>query len=118
MHLARILIVEHHETLRDGLVALIGSCRDMEIVRTASSVHQALDAIKEADPDVTIIDLDIPLGLALLQRIRRERPEIRTISLVSYEWEYPAAAACCAGGTSFLPKDRIGNLLLPLIRSA
>jgi two-component system, NarL family, response regulator len=114
----RIITVEHHSVLRDGLSALLGGQPDIELLRAASTPEEAMKHFYETDPDVALIDADMPDGggLELIRRIRREQPKARIIALVSYEWDEGALAAVEAGACAFLAKDQIAQRLLPLIR--
>jgi len=114
------MAVEHHPALSDGLVALITSQPDMEVVGTASNAEEVRKRLVETRPDVTIVDADMPhgMGLQVIREIRRDQPNVAIIALVSYEWDSFALEAVDVGALAFLPKDRISERLLDLIRSS
>jgi len=116
----RIMTVEHHSTLSEGLVSLVASQPDMELVATAAGIEEARKRFAETSPDITIVDVDMPkrAGLQIIGDIRRDRPDAAIIALVSYEWDYLALDAVRMGASAFLPKDKITEQLLDLIRAS
>ncbi len=117
---SRILVIEQHATLLDGLVSLLTSQQDLQSVETATTMEEARTKFAETSPDVTIIDVGMPdqAGMEVLRAVRRSRPDAVIIALVSYEWEDLALEAVKAGASAFLPKDRIRSELVDLIRAS
>jgi DNA-binding NarL/FixJ family response regulator len=114
----RIILTAQNAALRDGLVALIQSQPDMEIVSTPVDADHALYDLRRMEPEVVIVDVDIPYALNLMRSCRRERPQAKVISLVNYEWDAIAQAAGFASGSPSLPKDHISAHLLTSIRNS
>ncbi|HEY6390208.1 MAG TPA: response regulator [Bryobacteraceae bacterium] len=112
----RIMAVEHNDTLRDGLIALIGDEPDLEIVSTPSDAQHALLEFLRVQPHVTIVDVDTPGTLELMRQLRSRQPQVKIIPLVNYEWDSIAQAAVETSGSPCLPKDHIGRRLLSVIR--
>ena len=104
--------------LREGLVALLSGQPDIEVVRSVSTADEAMKHVYETDPDLALVDVDMPggRGLEVIRRMRVERPLTRVIALVGYEWDETALAATEAGACALLAKDQIPHQLLPLIR--
>ena len=112
----RIIVTETNAALRDGIVALIEAQPDMRVVGTPSDAGGALGEVCQIQPEVMIVDVDVPDAIDLMRRLRRERPQTRIIALVNYEWDLVAQVAAQAAGSSCLPKDHISSRLLALIR--
>jgi DNA-binding NarL/FixJ family response regulator len=114
----RVLVVDHNPLLREGLALLINLQPDMELAATAMQAREAVDLFRAHRPDVTIMDLDLPLGggLEALKQIRKIDAKASIIGLVTYEGESSAGEALQAGACGFLAKDRLNEELVPLIR--
>ena len=112
------MTIECHPTLGDGLAALIGSQPDMALVGTATNLAEARSRFAEIKPDLALVDVDMPqhAGLQIIREILAEDPNTRIIALITYEWDELASAALKAGAQALLPKDRISERLLPMIR--
>jgi DNA-binding NarL/FixJ family response regulator len=112
----RVMAVEHHPMLRDGLIALLRSQDDIYVVSTVTTAEEALADYLRFLPDVAIIDLHLPGGFELIQKIRRKNPEATIIPLVGYDWNDHSQEVLAASGIAVLPADEIGTRLLDLIR--
>jgi len=110
------MVVEHNAALRDGLFALISEQPDMQVVSTAGHAREAMRAIQRSEPDVAIVDANIPGALDLMRRFCSEYPSMKLIPLVNYEWDSDVAAAVAASGEPCIPKDHISQRLLSRIR--
>jgi len=77
----RVLSVDDHPLLREGIAALVGSQSDMEVVAEASNGLEALEQFRKHRPDITLMDLQMPAmsGIDAISAIRREFPEARII---------------------------------------
>ncbi|MGH9611090.1 MAG: response regulator, partial [Bryobacteraceae bacterium] len=75
----RIMVVEDHHIVRHGLVALLGMVPDLSVVAEASDGAQAVELFREHRPDITLMDLRLPVmsGVEAVERIRREFPTAR-----------------------------------------
>jgi DNA-binding NarL/FixJ family response regulator len=115
----RVLCVDDHALLREGIAALIARQKDMALVAQASSGSEALQLFRTHEPDVTLMDLqmrDIG-GLEAMTAIRSEYPEARIIVLTTYGGDTTALRALKAGARAYLLKSAVHTDLLETIRS-
>jgi two-component system NarL family response regulator len=114
----RILIVDDHALLRTGLTASIGAETDMEIVAIASNGQEAIDQFGRHKPDVTLMDLKMPVmgGVEAIQAIRGSCPAAKVIVLSTYEGDDDIYRALMAGAASYLLKDTLAEDLVRVIR--
>jgi DNA-binding NarL/FixJ family response regulator len=117
--LIRVLTVDDHALLRDGIAALIGNQADMELVGEASNGREAIEAFRQHRPDVTLMDLQMPEmgGIDALSAIRGEFPEARIIVLTTYAGDVQVFRALKAGARGFLLKGLLRKELLETIRA-
>ena len=115
----RILTVDDHALLRDGIAALIANQSDMELVGEASNGREAIEAFRKHQPDVTLMDLQMPEmgGIDALSAIRGEFPEARIIVLTTYAGDVQVFRALKAGARAFLLKGLLRKELLETIRA-
>jgi two-component system NarL family response regulator len=115
----RLLIVDDHELVRDGLAEMIGRLDDFVIVGTASGGHAALDLYREELPDVVIVDLRMtPMdGIQTITALRQINPAARAILLTTYEADEDIYQGLKAGAASYLPKSVPLADLLDTIRA-
>jgi DNA-binding NarL/FixJ family response regulator len=115
----RVLAVDDHALLRDGIAALIGNQTDMELVGEASNGREAVDLFRQHQPDVTLMDLQMPEmgGIDALSAIRGEFPEARIIVLTTYAGGVQVFRALKAGARAFLLKGLLRKELLETIRA-
>jgi two-component system NarL family response regulator len=115
----RILIVEDHHVVRQGLVALIKSVDDMEVVAEAADGRQGVDLHRKHRPDVTIMDLRLPVlgGVEAIQEIRQATPNARVIVLTTFDGDENIYRALQAGARGYLLKDMFGEELMDAIRA-
>src|ERR1035441_2467460 len=85
-NLIRILTVDDHPLLRKGIAALVNAEPDLKLVAEASNGQEAIDAFRSHQPDVTLMDLQMPGvgGLEAINHIRSEFPDARIIVLTTY----------------------------------
>ena len=114
----RILCVEDHRLVRDGIVALIGQQSDMQVVASAATGEEAVAMSRRSLPDVTLMDLQLPKmsGLEAIRAILHERAEARIIVLTMYHGEEDIYRALEAGATTYLLKDTLADELIRIIR--
>ena len=114
----RILCVEDHRLVRDGIVALIGQQSDMQVVASAATGEEAVAMSKRSLPDVTLMDLQLPKmsGLEAIRAILHERAEARIIVLTMFHGEEDIYRALEAGATTYLLKDTLADELIRIIR--
>ncbi len=114
----RVLVVDDHPLLRDGISALVGGQNDIELCGEASSGTEALERHRELRPDVTLMDVQMPgmNGFDAVIAIRGEFPKARIIVLTNYQGDVPARALLRAGACGYLLKSGVRTQLLEAIR--
>ena len=119
MNKIRILVVDDHHVVRQGLVALINSVEDMEVIAEAPDGRKGVDLHREHRPDVTIMDLRLPVlgGVDAIQEIRRASPHARVIVLSTFDGDENIYRALQAGARGYLLKDMFGDELMEAIRA-
>ena len=115
----RILVAEDHLVARVGVSAIINRQPDMLVVADASNGRQAVERYRKHLPDVTLLDLRMPLmsGVEAAIAIRKEFPDARLIALTSYGGDEDIRRALAAGVQAYLTKDVLRNELLRTIRT-
>ena len=115
----RVLAVDDHPLLREGIAALIGSEEDMELVGEASNGREALDLFRKYQPDVTLMDLRMPEmnGIDAIGAIRGEFLDARIIVLTSHPGDVHVSRALKAGARGYLLKGMLRKELPETIRA-
>ena len=115
----RILTVDDHPLLREGIAALIRAEQDMEIVAEASDGVEAIKQFRLHRPDVTLMDIQMPNlnGTEAINRIREEFPNARIIVLSTYSGDVQVLRAIKAGARGYILKGHVHKELLEAIRS-
>ncbi len=103
----RLLVVDDHEVVRQGLVALIDRREKFQVVAEAGTVEEALDAARRFQPDLVIMDVRLPdgSGIEACREIRAELPDTRVVMLTSYPDEEAVLSAIIAGASGYLLKQ-------------
>jgi DNA-binding NarL/FixJ family response regulator len=114
----RILAVDDHPLLREGIAALLESEGDMELVAEASNGREALDLFRKHRPDITLMDLQMPEmnGIDAIGAIRGEFPEARIIVVTTHPGDVQISRALKAGARGYLLKGMLRKELLETIR--
>jgi len=114
----RVLGVDDHPLMQEGIAAIINSQVDMRLVAQASTGREAIDRYREHRPDVTLMDLRLPDvgGIDALIAIRDEFPEARVIILTPLEDDVEVRRALAAGARACLLKDLAPSDLLDIVR--
>ena len=114
-----ILAVDDHPVLRQGIAALIGAQSDMTLVAEAANGREAIQQFRAHQPDVTLMDLQMPEmnGLDALITIRGEFPDAHIIVLTTYTGDVQARRALKAGARGYLLKNSLHRELLDTIRA-
>jgi DNA-binding NarL/FixJ family response regulator len=115
----RILIVDDHPLLREGIAALVSGQTDMTLVAEGSNGRDAVQAFRTHRPDVTLMDLQMPemSGLDAISAIRGEFPDARIIVLTTYSGDVQVVRALQAGARAYLLKNMVHKELLDTIRA-
>ena len=116
----RVLVVDDHPVVRDGLRGMLGGQPDLEVVGEAANGHQAVRAVAAQSPDVVLMDLRMPEldGVAAIERIRAEHPGVHVLVLTTYDDDRHILRAVEAGATGYLLKDTPREQLFAAVRAA
>ncbi|MBP7659898.1 MAG: response regulator transcription factor [Burkholderiaceae bacterium] len=115
---ARILIVDDHGIVREGLVGILSATPDGWELAEASSGFQAIELLRGRPFDLALVDLSMPgmSGLELIKRVRHEFPEVRILVLSMHAEEQYALRSFKAGANGYLTKDGAGAELVNAVR--
>lgn len=115
----RILVVDDHAILRDGIRALLALHNDIEIAGEASEGKEAIDKVRELSPDVVVMDIAMPGmdGLEATRRIKKDNPNVKVLFLTQYLNKEYVLRAIRAGGAGYVPKRALGSELVSAIRA-
>lgn len=115
----RILTVDDHPVLREGIAAVLASEQDMLLVAEASNGREAVEQFRSHHPDVTLMDVQMPEvnGIDAIAKIREEFPDARIIVLTTYTGDAQAARAFKAGAYGYLLKNMVRKELVDTIRT-
>ena len=115
----RILIVDDHPVVRAGLASMLGTQAELSLVGSASSGEEALQIIKEHEPDVVLLDLRMPRlsGVETLHALKDAGRSLRVIILTNYETDEDIYRAVQAGAQGYLLKDTSLREMLEAIRA-
>ena len=116
----KVLIVDDHTLVRDGIRALLALVADIEVVGEAANGKEALEKVKELAPNVVLMDLAMPImgGLEATRRIRREFPGIRVLALTQYDDSEYVIPIIEAGACGFVTKMVAFSELAAAIQAA
>jgi DNA-binding NarL/FixJ family response regulator len=111
--------VDDHPILRKGLAALVNAEADLKLVAEASNGKQAIEAFRSHQPDVTLMDLQMPGldGIQAIEAIRSESPDARIIVLTTYTGDAEVLRALKAGARAYVLKGHVLDELLDAIRT-
>lgn len=114
----RVLSVDDHPLLSEGIATIINSQPDMELVSQASSGTEGIQRYRESRPDITLMDLRLPdlSGIDAMIAIRTEFPEARIIVLTTFEGDVEIQRALQAGARAYLLKNMPPNEIVDVIR--
>ena len=115
----RIMIVDDHPVVREGLAAIVNRQADMVVAAEAGDGRKAVDLFRKHIPDVTLMDLRLPVmsGVEAITAIRKESPSARIIVLTTYDGDEDIYRALQAGAQGYLLKDMFREELVEAIRA-
>ena len=119
MEKIKILVVDDHALMRDGIGALLGLHDDIEIVGEASEGKEAIKKARELAPDVIIMDIAMPGmdGLEATRRIGKKIPKMKVLVLTQHDNREYILSAIKAGAAGYVPKRALGSELIAAIRT-
>jgi two-component system, NarL family, response regulator DevR len=114
-----VLVVDDHEVVRQGLVALLARRTEFQVVAEAGSVSEAVAAARRFQPRLVVMDVRLPdgSGIEACREIRAEFPETRVVMLTSYPDEDAVLSAIVAGASGYLLKQIRGRDLVTALQS-
>jgi two-component system, NarL family, response regulator DevR len=103
----RLLVVDDHEVVRQGLVALLDRREGFQVVAEAGTVAEAIEAARRFEPDIVVMDVRLPdgSGIEACREIRADHPGTRVVMLTSYPDEEAVLSAIVAGASGYLLKQ-------------
>ncbi|MGE0863450.1 MAG: response regulator [Vicinamibacterales bacterium] len=115
---ARVLLVDDHALLRTGVANIINQEPDLQVVGEAENGREALAAYDRHQPDVTLLDLRMPVmeGVEVVRRLRERDPGARVIVLTTYDTDDEISQALKAGAKAYVLKDIAADDLVNCIR--
>lgn len=115
----RVMVIDDHQIVRQGLVALVNTEADLTVVAEGSDGQQAVDLFRQHQPDVTLMDLRMPAlsGVEAIKAIRQQSPNARIIVLTTFDGDEDIYRALQAGAQSYLLKGVSFDDLTEAIRT-
>lgn len=115
----RILIADDHFIVRIGLIALVNTEPDMQVVGEAADGAQAVDLFDRTNPDLVLMDLRMPVkdGIAATKEIRAKQPKARILMLTTFDGDTDIHRAIQAGAQGYVLKNSTGDKLIPALRA-
>jgi DNA-binding NarL/FixJ family response regulator len=129
----RILVADDHPVVRDGLVAMLGTQADFEVVGQAATGLEAVRGVAALQPDVVLLDLEMPEmdGVEVIKQLSRDTPDVRVIVFTAFDADDRIVGAVQAGAQGYLlkgaPREEVfqavrvvhggGSLLEPVVAS-
>src|SRR2546430_9648086 len=117
--LIRVLAVDDHPLLREGIATLVNAEADMKLVAEASNGKEAVGKFRSRRPDITLMDIQMPgvNGIEAITQIQSECPDARIIVLTTYTGDVQVIRALRAGARGYILKGHVHRELLETIRS-
>ncbi|OGO23059.1 MAG: hypothetical protein A2Z28_08700 [Chloroflexi bacterium RBG_16_51_9] len=115
----KVLVVDDHTIVRDGICTLLALAGDIEVVGEAANGNEALKMVEKTEPDVVLMDISMPImdGLEATRRICREFPRTKVLVLTQYDDKEYVFPIIQAGASGFISKVASSSELAPGIRS-
>lgn len=114
----RVLVVDDHPMLREGVIALLASEKDIEVVGQAGDGIDAVEQFDRLQPDIMLLDMQMPRqdGETTIRVVRERHPKARIVVLTTYDGDVQASRALKAGASGYLLKSSLRRELLDTIR--
>ena len=115
----RILVADDHALVREGIRALLSLCDDLEVVGEAADGQEAIEAARRLDPDVVLMDINMPGlgGLEATPAIHRENPRAKILVLTQYDDREYVARFLKSGASGYILKKAAGSELASAVRA-
>ncbi|MFH1169665.1 MAG: response regulator transcription factor [Chloroflexota bacterium] len=115
----KILVVDDHAIMRDGIRALLDLQNDIQVVGEASDGLEAIEKVRELAPDIVVMDIAMPGmdGLEATRRIKKKDPAVKVLILTQYDNKEYILSAIKAGVSGYVPKKALGTELVSAIRT-
>ena len=119
VHAIRVLVVDDHPLLREGVAAVVERQADMVLVAEAADGREAIERFREHRPDVTLMDLQMPEmgGVEAIAAIRQSYPQARIVVLTTHRGDVQALRAFKAGASGYLLKSMVRKDLVEIGRA-
>jgi two-component system, NarL family, response regulator len=115
----RLILADDHAVLREGLSLILGALPDMVVIAEASTGEEAFELFLKHDPDVLLLDIQMPGGggMNTLKRLLKNRPGARILILTAYDTEEDVYRSMLAGASGYVLKDTPHDELISAIRT-
>ena len=115
----KILIVDDHPSVREGLALRISIHSDLEVCGEAESEEQAIELVRQTKPDLVLVDISLKSGhgLELIKRIRSMEPTVKMLVISGFQESLYAERACRAGALGYLNKQESSEKMIEAIRT-
>jgi DNA-binding NarL/FixJ family response regulator len=115
----RILVVDDHPIVREGLVSVLADEPDFEVVGASGSAEEALDLAERLHPDVLLLDLELPgmSGIEALSHLARRAPQVRVLVFTAYDADEQVFGAIRAGARGYLLKGASAGEIARAVRT-
>jgi len=115
----RILVADDHFVVRMGLLGVVNTEPDMEVVGEAADGAQAVELFRKLNPDLVLMDLRMPVkdGVIATREIKTKYPEARILMLTTYDGDTDIHRAMQAGAQGYVLKNSTGDKLIPALRA-
>ncbi len=116
--MTRVVLADDHKIVRDGLKRILAATPDLEVADEAADGDALLALVKAGEYDIAVVDMSMPglSGIALIKRLKLEKPKLRILVLSMHGEQQYAARALKAGAAGYLNKDSAAELLVGTIR--